>query len=679
MRAVERLGALGSPEAAEALLEALEPGSPLSRDPAARLYVVRTLGPMAAKPEVRAFLLKEMMDAGARKDASGFASLVRDTAALALARYGDAEAVQALANAAALRGGAGESARAALVAAPPRSLDSLLFEITVEEPVDEPKEKPSELATPSASASASASASGSAAKPDAGPPKPKTKKTPRLLTASVITLLGDLGDVRAVPALRGELDRSDRPTRAAAALALAKIGDATVAPVVRQWIEEHDPRFVLAAAEILVVLGDSSAADGVEKALAFDSVRSQALKLAHDSALPALAAPIAKLLPSLEGADKVRAVMALGRMGDATTIAKLVTDPALGPAAIAALGGCRASEAASLITEGLKKDDAVSLRAFVRAAMVRKVQLGSEVSGLSAAVAKLAASKAPADAEAAAFARVVTGAAIDDVLGKDPSAATVAGAARGALARDDEARAAFAPLLAKVDPEAPTALQVAAGVALLSTAGSDQVQFDLLFRMAESGGALGPLAARALARRIDDSHEARLLALLDGSDPSVRVGVALGLAEAPPKAAVSWLARAYLREEDVLVRRAIVSSLAIRTELQRELPLRLASTMDPDNVIRSVATAALAGQRAPLRETLSPNLIASFAVRQADASADPGGMLALRLVLPSGEAIPLVAAADGSLLVPGVPFGRSSLEVASTALLVPDLPRKEQP
>jgi hypothetical protein len=94
--------------------------------------------PYADRAEVRTFLMREMMDAGARRDVtSGLAALVRDTAALALARKGDLDSVKALMTAAALRGPAGDAARAAMVAAPPRRLEQLLFEDEIPLPDDD--------------------------------------------------------------------------------------------------------------------------------------------------------------------------------------------------------------------------------------------------------------------------------------------------------------------------------------------------------------------------------------------------------------------------------------------------------------------------------------------------------------------------------------------------------------
>ncbi len=666
-RSVARLANAGTPEAIEALLDAMEAGSALGRDPLGRLQVVRALSVHADRPEVRGFLVREMMDAGARRDVtSGLFSLVRETAALALARRGDPDALAALSTAASLRGPVGDAARAAMLAVPPRSLDALLFED--EEDVDEDAE-PAEAPEPKP-----AGAGAKPAEKGAASDSPKIKKKrPRALSGPILSVLGDMGDQRALLSLRSELDRADRPSRAAAALSLAKLGDTSVAATVRPWLKETDPRFVAAAAEVLVVLGDKEAATAVERALTLEPVRPAAVRLAYELAHPALEAPLAKLLPSLELADRTRAVMALGRMGAAKRLVELLTDAALGPAAISALGSCAAPATNELLARELGAADAKKRRAAQRAAVLRGVVLGQRVSGLRESLHKLASATDPSDLEISALGRVALGeVSASEIVAQvgdkqdAKSLALIAGAARGVLARPHAETAAFATLLAKVDPERPTARDIAAGVALLSDEGADQIPFQVLRRLAQSGGALSPLAAHALPRRAGEQERDALLALLASGDPAVRVGVALGLAASAQPAAVSWLARAYQQEDDTLVRRAIVRSLAKRSEVQRLDPLRSARDLDPDAEIRAVAGRALSKQpqRPSRARVLDPKLAAAFAIAPSEGTPSPR---ALRLVLPNGLGLPVVSAADGSLLLIGLPFGKATLELVPAA------------
>lgn len=687
LRGVERLATLGTPEAIETLLDATENGSPLTRDPLVRLAIVRALGVHAGKPRVRALLVREMMDAGGRRDvASAATTLVRETAALALARQGDRESVEALVSAAMLRGQAGDAARGALATEPPRSIDALLFEET--EATDEESDEEPEAERPTAPARGKAGKASKFGKTTVETKKPtrsssdrddekgtkKTKKTPRVLTPSSLSLLGELGDLRAIPSLRAELERSDRPSRAAAALALAKLGDASILPVVRTWGEESDPRFVLASAEVLAMLGDPGADKLIERCLGIEAVRAGALKLAGDVASPGLVKPLAKLLPSLDPTDRVRALAAIGRAGAAAELEPSLADKELAPAAIVALGTSPSPEAGDRIAAALagkEGKDAVLRRALVRAALLRVVAKRERVEGLGDTLRALAASKDASDVELGAFARVLLNPSeVGEVLGADPPLAVVSGAARAALLHPTaDTLRPFAPLLRGLDPEKPSARQIASGVALLAPEAASTVPFDTLLRLAEGGGPLASLAARALPARATDGDQKRLSALLFGSDASVRVALALGLAEAPSGGTASRLGRAYEREDDVLVRRALITALARRPERQAARTLELASRLDPDATVRAIASSGLVGERASTGTSSDPARELGLDVRAATffSVVDAGGTartVSARVVLPSGMAIPVVTAEDGGLLLGGLPFGRSSLELA---------------
>ncbi len=669
-RGVERLAASGTPQAVDALLEALETGSAVARDLDARLLAVRLLRDHARRADVRKFLVRELAEGAARRDpALAVSGLLRHSAALALARAGDPDSLNALVTAAAQRGPAGEAARAALVAVPPVDLDRILFEPPPEEIEDEPppggepepfpgeegrKPRPKKAAT----------GKGTAKERPRKEPKAPAERTPRVLSQPLIALLGDLGDVRAIPPLRAEIGGTRPPSRtaAAAAVSLAKLGDTSVATLVVPWLDQSEPRVVGAAAEVLVILGHPKAPMAVTKALKDAVTRSAALELAGDLANAELAGPVAKLLPTLEGEEALRAVMALGRMGAAGEIAKLVEHEALGPAAISALGQSAAPASAQAIEAGLEDAKPARRRAFVRAAIIRALVLSEEVPGLEAALVSFAKSQDGSDHETAAFGYVALGkATAKEALGEKPSLAIVAGAARGALVRGGDELQAFGPIFAGVDAEKPSTLATAAGVVLLSREGADRVPFQTLLRLAENGGPLAVLAARALPRRDDGTARARVRALLEGTDPAVRAAVALGLGEASDPSSASILAERYGLEDDERVRRAIVRALSLRTEVQRERVLKMAAAIDPDGDVRRFAKVGLQKRRVARGNEFDPGLASMIRVESGGA-APP----ALRLVLPSGLAVPVVPAPDGGLLLGGIPFGRSSLEASNT-------------
>ncbi len=677
-RGVERLGSSGTPQAVDALLEALETGSVVARDPEARLLAVRLLHPHARRADVRKLMIRELLEGAGRRDpAAGISTLLRQSAALALARAGDPESIRALVTAASQRGPSGDAARLALVVAPPADLDLVLLEPPPDEdeddaepppggepdpfPAEERGPKPAPRKTPGTKPPAKPPAKEKKKPAPSGPPAPRT---PRVLSPPLITLLGDLGDVRAMPALRAELDGAHRPSRAAAAVALAKLGDADIGARVLPWLDDAEPRLVSAAAEVLVTLGHPKAPSAIAKALRDDATRSAALELANDASSAELAAPIEKLLPRLEGEEAARAVMTLGRSGGVAALVKLLDDPALGPAATTALGGSPASAAAQAIEAGIADARPARRRAFVRAAIVRALVLAEDVRGLDATLVAMAKSTDASDREIAAFGRIALGhATVEDVLGQRPALAVVAGAARGALIRGDAAMEPFLPLISELDPEAPSPTAIIAGIALLSPDVADRVPFKKLLRLAENGGPLAPLAARALPRRDDGTAQARIRALLEGTDPAVRAAVALGLGEAKDPSSASLLVDRYHREDDDRVRRTVVLALGMRDEVQRERVLAPAAAVDPDPDARRLARVALGKKRLRPPASFEKGLAVFVRVDAGDRSPAPP----LRLVLPSGLAVPVAAANDGGLLLAGVPFGRSSLELSGSA------------
>ena len=668
-RAVDRLVTVGTPEAINALLEALEAGSPLSRDSAGRLRLVRGLAAFAEREEVRAYLAREMLDAGGKRDsANSLATMVRETAALALAARGDEPALRLLISAALLRGAAGDPARLALLAYPPRRLTGLLFEENESEASKAPAAVVLEAKTEKA------------AKPDK-PTKPRLDAEPscegedcnlelgptsRSLNPTVVAFLGDLGDVRSIPALRLELDRTDRAQRAAAAIALAKLGDGISLSNVHGWEETSDPRLVLAAAEALDLAGDAEAARFVKAALSQAEVRSRALELAGNVASPSLCKSLAQL-KDLTAGEQVRRTMAAARCGCFESVTSAVLDPVVGPAAISALASSAKPEAEGAIEAALQRmQDATSFdaegRSWLRAAVMQGIARGEAADGLPDLLERALRSKFPEDIELGALGLVALKLhPLRDVLVTQAADAALFGAARGALVSGPEDRAALTQLFSSVDPEAPSLRHLAAGVALLE--GGAEVPLLTLFRLAENGGALASLAASALGARIGEADRERLRVLLASGDPSIRASVAFGLRNSQVKAASSWLAQAYGTEEEPIVRAAIVSALRARKEVQGKPVLRVAATLDPDSRVRALARSS--SQNTSLSDFIGVE--AGLAALTQISVTGQTGPIGLSLLLPSGLALPVVSSSDGALLLPGVPFGRSTVRLATQA------------
>ncbi|WP_437620007.1 HEAT repeat domain-containing protein [Sorangium sp. So ce1151] len=641
LRGIERLGSIGTEEAIDALLAAFEQGAPAARDPKARLAAVRALAPHAPRDSVRQLLSRELADGGApaRSAASPLGELLRGTAALALARSGDKRALAALVNAIVQGGAAGEAAARALKAYPPASLQLLLG-------------------------------------------------SRKRLEPALVAFLGELGDLRALAALRPMLEGGDRAAQVAAARALARLGDEAALAKARAWLRRPEPGLLEASAEVLVQLGAPEAPDAVAALLGSELARLEGLRLAELAPAERLAPALARALPLLPEDARPRAVAAIGRAGGAEAARQLRRlsneRPELATAAAFALATAPGAEARAAVAEMIDgpraAKDADFRRLGLRAGVVRGLALRDAPEALEGRLlAALAAPRGSSDRAVAAFGAVALGLRdAGEVVGECSPAscdrAAVHAAARGALARGERALAALAPLFAELAAPggggAPDAAAISAGVALLAAPRGGAVATSRLAALAEAGGPLAPLAARALAARDDEVIRGRLKRLLEGSDPVVRAHVALGLGSDPMPDSVSLLARAYRFEDDAAVRRAIVRGLSRRAEVQRRRVLEVARDLDPDEGVRALARAALAG--VDRRALDAPSALATGVVwvaivpndRSAAASASSRPA---RLVRPDGLAVPVVADPDGVLLVPGVPPGVSSVLLAPAA------------
>lgn len=688
---IERLAALGTAESLDVLLEALRAGDTL-REPELRLYAVRALAPHAGRSEVRSWLLREASTADARNPGRSreLDALVRETAALALAREGSEASIAALASLAASRGAASSSALAALVYARPERLDAILY--LPEEPSDPEKGEPAEAelvegddeAREAASGPASRSATedddgetsaSEAAAPGAGAPTKagakatEAERSPRLLTPSLLRLYGELGDLRALPMLVGELERGDRPGRAAAALALARLGDHRGVAAVLPWLEGKDARAIDDAVAVLHALGRSSEAErGVLAMLELRESRTLALRRARAAPSPAIAKRVEALLPELEGESRALAVSVLARAGAVEPLRALVSDASVSAAAMSGLAECPGERARALVTELADASLPELRRAGLRVAVLRAITLGERIAGLSERLERLLASKDASDREAAGFGLVAIGAREPgELVGRDaePDLALLAGAARAAM-RSPGSLAALGRYFGPASPRVPGALELAAGPALGVPEVADRVPLATLLLWAESGGPLAALSARAAPRRDDGTYASRLVALLRSPDPTMRVAVAAGLAESREPSITGLLAEAYVAEPDARVRRALVRALSARREHVREATLAWAAELDPDGSVRALAASgrrSTSAEAAPYAELLGLERARASLV-QIDAAGPRADGFALRLVGPSGFAVPAVPAPDGALLLVGWPYGRGALELA---------------
>jgi len=650
VRGVERLGSIGTPEALDALVEVMGSSRVAQRDAQMRLTAVRVLASETKNTGVRQFLLHEVTDttgADGRGVVSPLSWLIRGTAALALARGGEHNAVGGLAGTLLRPGPAAEAARLALHVYPPESLD-----VFIEGKRAESKGAPAHTARE---------------------PAPEGR---RRLSPPIAAFLGEIGDMRAVERLRAVLADGEQAGKVAATQALARLGDETALPAAREWAKRHDPKLKIAAAEALTALDAPDAPAAVGALLEREATRDHGLLLALRAPAPALVAPLVKLLPALSDDTRPLAVAAIGRAGGAAELAPLLGKPETAMEAAFALATMPGDAARAALERALSGDAAkkpAARRLLLRAGTVRALVLDDAPAGLRGALKALWKSGDAADRAAGVLGLVALGAvsledAIEASCKPACDAAVLGAAARGALALPDGAASLdpLLPILARAAPEAD-AVAVAAGAVLLAHPDGGALPTQLLAAWAEAGGPLAPLSARALPARDDEALRGRIKRLLTGSDPVVRAHVALGLARDREPSAVTLLTSAYRFEEDAGVRRAVVRALSQRAEVQRLATLTLARDLDPDEDVRGLARAALEGRDLeprlrPARGVEPRRSVAWITVRSTEPRVvKEGSAHVARVVRADGLAVPVVADPDGALLVPGLPPGLVTL------------------
>jgi len=620
VRGIDRLAVDGSDEAVDALVEAMAVGSAVRTSSRTRLAAVRALAAHADDKEVHKILMSVLFSTpaaqrGVRDGASEseLDSLARATAAMALARNGKRAAMAPLISAVIQGGLTGKVAREALLAQPPRSI------------------------------------------------RPLVHGYRRHIAPSVISLIGDLGDPRAIGVLRQLLTRKRPAVRAAAVIALAKLGDVTAARSARRWLTSARPHPAVrvAAVEALLWLDAHDTAKQLSLLLGDAKTRGQALRLAEMSLSPALVPTLLAVAKApVPTAERARATAIIGRIGGAkgsAALLGLLSVPELATSAAFGLAATRDSSAGLGLARALASaDEGPARRLILRAAVVRYLQLGHRIAGLSAALSTAYGSDEQADRAVGAFGLAVLAERTPAELAKSKHPEVVHAFARAALALGPEALSALAGLLPSGDVGThPSTVQIAAGLALLSE--PDVVATSLLARWSEGGGVLAPLSSMRLAARDSKRFRERLVRLLAGSDPLVRAGVARGLGESPEKDAVALLADAYRFEAEPMVRRAIIKALASRNELRREATFRLARELDPDPAVRAMAAAALAGRKLQSGGPPRGKQVAWVALRANRASEKQSvGSRPAQLVRADGLSLPVVSDPDGVLLVPGL-------------------------
>ncbi len=612
-RGFERLGSVGTAQALDSLVKAFDPGG-AARSARDRLVAVRALAPHAKVPAVRELLVRIMVGVGTNPERpEAIDGLIERAAALALAASQDEAALVALAKAIRQSGHVAETAEDALVAFPPRSIAPLLG----------------------------------------------VKTAP---TKTLVRVLAQLGDPRAVPALRDIVRRAGPEVRAEAALALARFGDTETIELARHWLSqrsESGPELALAAAQILVQLHAPDAAAAVAQLLGDEKSRKAGLELAGSAVLPGLTQPLLELARRVEGEEQSAVYAALALTGTREAFVFLGGALSARETSSAAALALALSPSADAETELSRALGAASTRRVaVRASIVRQIALGRTPSGLDTALDELARSREPANRAAFAEASALFAPSHASALLTHADADEARAIARGALV-PEIGRALAARLITEKDP----ALREALAACLVSTKAAEQVPSAVLLTLLEARGLAAALAVRALAQRDSPALRPRILAALTSDDWLFRSHAALGLGQSEDPSALGLLENAYRFETDARVRLALVHALALRPEPAKHRVLALARSLDAAPAVRSAAALAL-GHAVP---ALGSGTQSAWLDLRAPNGGPPENAVGALVIDADGLALPALPDPDGVLLLPALPAGEFSLRLAAEA------------
>jgi HEAT repeat protein len=482
-----------------------------------------------------------------------------------------------------------------------------------------------------------------------------------LTTRGTVALAANIGDLRTLDAILGDLQASDAGLRAGAFAALATAGDMRAAEPARAALHDGESRVRAAATLALVRLGTPDAGAAVEALIADDATAAEGLRLARDVQSDGVTkAAAARAAASSDPSLRAAALAALGRQVSPAAVAALATlaqDHNLEGDAAYALARSPSAAAAG----ALERMAPSAPRLVGRAYFVRRFVRGERRANLDQWLERLAAAADGRDRAVGVLALVALGSRPLAPALADPDARVRRAAAMGARP-DATSRAALLARLA-IERDDVTRIVLAAGMA-----GGDPdavVPTLVLSERIASGGPDAPLCALAFARRADENGAGALDALLASSDPVMRGHALRGLAMSDAPDATGRLSDAYEFEAETAVRRAAIAGLAARTSdaasPSRKRTLQLAAGLDPDGSTRWMADRALRALRtaAPARS----RDVAWIRLVPAEGTTVPPDATGT-LVRSDGQAVPIAFDDDGYALVPGMPPGDAQLRLA---------------
>jgi HEAT repeat protein len=500
------------------------------------------------------------------------------------------------------------------------------------------------------------------------PPAPALLGGVVLTTAATVALAVAVGDLRALDAIEAAMNASDPALRAAALVALGVAGDSRILGAARTALHDRDPRVRLAAGDALARLGAPDAAQAVEGLIGDDATALDALRLAQlVEGEGVTKATAARAAASANANIRSAALAALGRQTSPLAIGALaafVAEPTMQGDAACAMARSPSSVAMAAL-ETMGDGTAPMRRLAARTYFMRRLMRQERSIRLDDLLVTLSASDNARDRAVGVQALVALGERLVARALQDVDPRVRRAAAMGAVARRDAE--GHAALLARMVVETDEVTRQVLALGLEDGDANRVVPTMELSDRARAGGPDAPFASLAIAQRADELRSAEVDALLQSRDPVLRAHVARGLATSVARNAAGRLARAYAKEGDVEVRRAIISALSARTGEDASAPerrdtLELAARFDPDRLTRWTASLALSGTTQVRRRPLVQEVV-WLRLIPAQGATLPQDMTA-SLVQSDGLALPIAFDEDGYALVPGVPPGDARLRLA---------------
>ncbi len=545
-RALKRLGTATDAQGVQLLIRSVQPNGK-ARTPRLRLVALRSLARFLDDAAVRRALVTLMSGAGLPPEAAGnpLETLVRESAAMALAASGSQDALMVLGKSLRQGGPTGTAAARALVAYPPKDLAPLLT-------------------------------------------------TPGAASTNLVDVLGSLGDQRAFNALRSYVTRGSPEVRARATVVLTELGHMETVTLARHWLSTGsiDRSQRLAATRVLAMARTDDAAKYLEQLLNDENLATEAVRLSYRMPDPRYVPALGRVLKSTASAVKPALFAAIGRAASDAASELLesgLTSPAWAADAAYALALTANPRAEEALERGLARP--ATRRLCSRALTLRMAALGTRSKLLEETLHELLEASDPSDRAAGAFGLSALDAEAGARLLRSDDPAVVIAAARNAH-RGSLAIAAARRLAREEDPT----LSLALSNALADPEAEQLVPSAKLHALIQSGSAAASLAARALGTRFASMDDYYAEDLLHSASPQLRAEFMLGLGRAKAPLAMGLLTRAYEFETNRLVRRAIVCATSERTEATRRRILDWAGGLDPDTEVRELALLAASGQ-----------------------------------------------------------------------------------